>query len=191
MSPKKWFVFYTKSRQEKKVNDLLLKRGFEPYLPLQKVMRQWSDRRKKVDVPLFNSYIFVKVAEHDIQQVLTIPGVAWNIKLNGKPAELHLQELETIKRFIETGMLIEAQNVPEKFTVGDEVKLIDGPLKGAQGILSDYHNKQYFSVVLESIGQVITVQIDSKIVRKLTEKELLESPSEQKRLMSKKLTRKW
>ncbi len=191
MSPKKWFVFYTKSRQEKKVNDLLIKRGFEPYLPLQKVMRQWSDRRKKVEVPLFNSYIFVRVAEHDIQNVLSVPGVAWNIRLNGKPAELHLHELETIQRFIETGMLIEAQNVPEKFSVGDEVKVIDGPLKGAQGILSDYHNKQYFSVVLESIGQVITVQIDRKIVRKLTEKELLESPSEQKRLMSKKLTRKW
>jgi len=191
LPPKKWFVFYTKSRQEKKVNDLLLKRGFEPYLPLQKVMRQWSDRRKKVEVPLFNSYIFVQVAEHEIQQVLSVPGVAWNIKLNGKPAELHPQELETIKRFIETGMLLEAQNVTEKFTVGDAVKLVDGPLKGAQGILSDYHNKQYFSVILESIGQVITVQIDSKIVRKLTEKELLQYPGAQKRLTSKKVTRIW
>jgi transcriptional antiterminator RfaH len=56
---KKWFVFYTKSRQEKKVNELLLKKKFEPFLPMQQVMRQWSDRKKKVTVPLFNSYIFV------------------------------------------------------------------------------------------------------------------------------------
>jgi transcriptional antiterminator RfaH len=63
MFSKNWFVFYTKSRQEKKVNDLLLRHGFEPYLPLQKVLRQWSDRKKKVEVPLFNSYIFVRVEE--------------------------------------------------------------------------------------------------------------------------------
>ena len=56
---KKWLVFYTKSRQEKKVRDILLRRGFEVFLPLQKVMRQWSDRKKKVEVPLFNAYIFV------------------------------------------------------------------------------------------------------------------------------------
>jgi len=54
---KKWFVFYTKSRQEKKVNELLLKRGFEPFLPMQAIVRQWSDRKKKVVLPLFNAYM--------------------------------------------------------------------------------------------------------------------------------------
>ena len=173
---KKWFVFYTKSRQEKKVNDLLTKRGFDSYLPLQMVMRQWSDRKKKVEVPLFNSYIFVFVEEHMIQEVLQIPGIAWNIRLNGKPAVLHPKELETIKRFIETGLLIETSGQSEKFSVGERVKVMDGPLKGTYGILIDNHNKQFFSMLLESIGQVITVQIDPKIIRKLTEKELQALP---------------
>jgi transcription antitermination factor NusG len=56
---KKWLVFYTKSRNEKSAYKNLKKFGFEPYLPLQKVLRQWSDRKKKVELPLFNSYIFV------------------------------------------------------------------------------------------------------------------------------------
>ena len=164
---KKWFVFYTKSRQEKKVNDLLIKRGFDSYLPLQMVMRQWSDRKKKVEVPLFNSYIFVSVEEHMIQEVLQIPGVAWNIRLNGKPAILHPRELETIKRFIETGLLLAVSGELEKFSIGDKVKVMDGPLKGTTGILINNYNKHFFSMLLESIGQVITVQIDPKIIQKV------------------------
>ena len=171
---KKWFVFYTKSRQEKKVNELLTKRGFESFLPLQTVMRQWSDRKKKVEIPLFNSYIFVLVATHAIQDVLQIPGIAWNIRLDGKPAVLHIKELEIIKRFLKTGLLIETTNPVEKLSIGDRVKVLDGPLKGAVGVLSDLHNKHHFNVLLASIGQVVTVQIDIKIIRKLTERELVD-----------------
>jgi len=72
---KKWFVFYTKSRQEKKVNELLLKRGFEPFLPMQAIVRQWSDRKKKVVVPLFNSDIFVCVEEHRTPEYVDYCGV--------------------------------------------------------------------------------------------------------------------
>jgi len=162
-----WFVFYTKSRQEKSVNELLHKRGFESYLPLQTVMRQWSDRKKKVEVPLFNSYIFVSVEEHVIPDVLQIPGIAWNIRLNGKPAILHAKELETIKRFVETGFLLETHSIQEKFEVGDRVKVMDGPLKGVQGKLIENYNKHFFCMLLESIGQVITVQIDPQILQKV------------------------
>ena len=188
---KSWFVFYTKSRQEKKVNELLLKRGFEAYLPLQLVMRQWSDRKKKVEVPLFNSYIFVNVEEHLIQDVLQVPGVAWNIRLNGKPAVLHQRELDIIRRFIATGLLIETHGTDETYAVGDWVKVMDGPLKGTDGILIDFHNKEYFAIVLEAIGQTITVQLDRQIVRKLTEKEAIGLQKLQKSaLLSKKTTRK-
>ena len=169
---KKWFVFYTKSRQEKKVNELLLKKKFEPFLPMQQVMRQWSDRKKKVTVPLFNSYIFVLVEEHRIQDVLQVPGIAWNIRHNDKPAVLHQSELDTIQRFIETGWLIEAGADFSLIEVGDRVKVLDGPLKGAIGRLTSVHNRHQFSVVLESIGQVITAQIDKQAVRKLTDKEM-------------------
>jgi transcriptional antiterminator NusG len=188
---KNWFVFYTKSRQEKKVNELLMKRGFDAYLPLQMVMKQWSDRKKKVEVPLFNSYIFVNVEEHALQDVLQVPGVAWNIRLNGKPAVLHQRELDIIRRFIDTGFLIEAHGIDEAYAVGDWVRVVDGPLKGTDGRLSDFHNKQYFSIVLEAIGQTITVQLDRQIVRKLTEKETIGLQKLQKSaLLSKKTTRK-
>ena len=161
---KNWFVFYTKSRQEKKVRDLLLRRGFEVFLPLQKVLRQWSDRKKKVEVPLFNSYIFVSVPEHQVTSVLEVPGVAWAIRHNGKPATLHPKEYDTIVRFIETGLLIESLPA-EDVEVGEEVTVLDGPLKGMRGSVTG-KGKGKFTVILEALGQAIRAEVDPGLIRK-------------------------
>jgi transcription termination/antitermination protein NusG len=162
---KNWFVFYTKSRQEKKVHDLLTRRGLEVFLPIQKVMRQWSDRKKKVEVPLFNSYIFVLESEDKIPMVLQTPGVAWNIRHNNKPAVLHPKELETIKRFLASGLLLESRQL-EKLEVGDPVEVIDGPLRGMMGHLLKTSEGDKFTIGLESIGQTIIVRIEPTVLRR-------------------------
>lgn len=162
---RKWFVFYTKSRQEKKVRDLLTRSGFEVFLPIQKIMRQWSDRKKKVEVPLFNSYIFVRETEDKIPIILQTPGIAWNIRHNDKPAILHPLELETIKRFLNSGLLLESHQ-REKLKVGDPVEVIDGPLKGMQGHVFKASEEDRFAVGLESIGQTIMVRIEPVVLRK-------------------------
>lgn len=167
MSTKQWYVFYTKSRQEKKVRDLLEKGGFEVFLPTQKVMRQWSDRKKRVEVPLFNSYIFVNDFEHRIPEIVQVPGIAWNIRLNGKPAILRQGEYELIRRFIETGYFIEANGNVEAFKIGDRTKVIDGPLAGLTGILVGEDKNQRFSIVLEGIQQAIQVQIPAALLAKV------------------------
>ena len=164
---KQWFVFYTKSRQEKKVSELLVRFGFEPYLPLQKVLRQWSDRKKKVQVPLFNSYIFVHVEEARVPDVLKIPGVAWNIRHNGKPAVLHPKELETIQRFLTSGLLLETHPV-DQLETGDNVHVIDGPLRGMFGRLMDTAEGNRFVVALDSIGQSIRVTLEPGLMKKAT-----------------------
>jgi transcription antitermination factor NusG len=161
---KNWFVFYTKSRQEKKVRDLLARRGYDVYLPLQKVMRQWSDRKKKVEIPLFNSYIFVFDSEDKIPFIVQTPGIAWNIRHNNKPAVLHPQELETIQRFLSSGFFLES-GAGEKFYPGDSVEVIDGPLKGMLGTLIKTPDGDRFTVALESIGQTILVRLDSRTLK--------------------------
>ena len=166
---KQWLVFYTKSRQEKKVKELLERRGFEVFLPLQKVMRQWSDRKKIVEAPLFNSYLFVFESCDNIPSVLQTPGVAWNIRHNDKPAVLNTKELETIKRFLLSGLLLESRSL-EKFQTGDNVQVIDGPLKNMIGVLIKTKEGDKLTVALESIGQSLLVRIDSKL---LTKKNLI------------------
>lgn len=165
---KHWFVFYTKSRHEKKVRDLLLKSGFEVFLPMHKVMRQWSDRKKKVEVPLFNSYIFVKVEEHNIVNVLRIPGVAWNIRISGKPAILRPEELELIQRFISSGFFLETSALErDEFKEGDRAKVIDGPLAGVIGYVVGGTEGDKLNVLIEGINQVIRVTMPVELLRKV------------------------
>jgi transcriptional antiterminator NusG len=163
---KKWLVFYTKSRSEKAVEKNLKKFGFEPYLPLQKVIRQWSDRKKKIEIPLFNSYIFVNDHESRIQEILKIPGISWNIRHNDKPAILRDSELDTIKRFIESGLTLEVGAIDD-LEKGDQVKIMDGPMRGAIGYLSGDHNDQKFYVEIDSIDQVLKVSVDKWLLKKL------------------------
>lgn len=166
MAEKKWLVFYTKSRWEKKVEKYLRQFGFEPYLPLHKVVRQWSDRKKKLETPLFNSYIFVYDYEHRIPDMLKVPGISWNIRHNGKPAVLRGSELEMIKRFISSGLFLETTSVAD-LEPGDRVKVIDGPLRGAIGYFSGPYSQEKFYVVLATIDQAFRVSIDKKLLEKV------------------------
>ena len=166
MAEKKWLVFYTKSRWERKVEKYLRQFGFEPYLPLHKVLRQWSDRKKKLETPLFNSYIFVYDYEHRIPEMLKVPGISWNIRHNGKPAVLRGSELEMIKRFISSGLFLETTSVAD-LEPGDRVKVIDGPLRGAIGYFSGPYSQEKFYVVLATIDQALRVSIDKKLLEKV------------------------
>ncbi|MGB4973377.1 MAG: UpxY family transcription antiterminator [Cyclobacteriaceae bacterium] len=162
---KNWYAFYTKSRHEKKVSDLLLRRGYEVFLPMQKVMRQWSDRKKKVEVPLFNSYIFVNTHEHLIPEVLQVPGISWSIRHNDKPAMLHPKEYDLINRFLSTGLTIEVM-AADNFDTGDQVKVIDGPLKGAFGWVTSAAPSK-FMVSLDLLGNVMRVELDPALLKKI------------------------
>ena len=143
----------------------MTRRGFEVFLPMQKVLRQWSDRKKRVEVPLFNSYIFVHIPYHRSDEVLQVPGVAWAIRHNDKPAELHPKEYETIVRFIETGLLIE--DLPaEDIQVGEQVEVMDGPLKGLIGQVEGKGSDK-FIVVLQALGRAMRVEVKPLIVRKV------------------------
>ena len=165
MSIKNWYVFYTKSRAEKKTKKTLEKFGFEVFLPTIKVMRQWSDRKKKVEVPLFNSYIFVYEEEHQIQEVTKIPGISWSIRQEGRPAYLREDELDMIKRLTESGYAVQAEGYDE-LEKGDEVEILDGPLKGFKGIIDNSAEKN-FRVIIPSIGQAVKVQVDKMLLKKL------------------------
>ena len=146
----------------------MLKSGYEVFLPMHKVMRQWSDRKKKVEVPLFNSYIFVNDLDYNIPFILKIPGVSWNIKSNGKPAVLRLDELELINRFILTGLTLEASDLDRNtLKTGDKAKIIDGPLTGVVGVISGNPNNEKFNVLIEGIDQVIRVQVPAFLLKKL------------------------
>src|SRR5206468_12120920 len=96
-----WYVVYTKPRWEKKVADLLTRKGIESYCPLNKVKKQWHDRKKIISEPLFTSYVFVHISVHSHNNVLQTSGIINFVYWLGKPAVVRDDEIDTIKSFLD------------------------------------------------------------------------------------------
>ena len=97
-----WFVIYTKSRQEKKVALELEKMGITVYCPMINQIRQWSDRKKKVEVPLISSYVFVQLKERDRETVFEVPGIVRYVYWLEKPAIVRDEEIAVMKTWLST-----------------------------------------------------------------------------------------
>lgn len=154
---KKWFALYTKPRWEKKVNLLLTEKGIETYCPLNKVKRQWSDRVKTIDEPLFKSYVFVKVDDSERSKVRLTNGVINFVYWNQKPAIVKEREIETIKRFLN-----DHENVglrPLELAVNQLVTFTSGTFMDLKARVLDVRKKEV-KVVIESLGCELIAVVD-------------------------------
>lgn len=161
----KWYAVYTKSRAEKKVKMLLDRYGINNYLPLMKVLRQWSDRKKWVEEPLIRSYIFVHIADDkEYLRVLETDHVVRFITFQGKPAIIPDHQIENIQLLLASEHDLEV--TPEEFEKGDEIEVIAGQLKGLQGSLIEKRGRKRVQVKLEAIGQSILVEVAIAYLKK-------------------------
>lgn len=164
-----WKVIYVSSRSEKKVAERLAKAGVEYYLPLLRQMREWSDRRKWVEVPLFTGYLFIRPEPKRRDSVLLIPGVVKYLRYNGKDAYVTQQKLDTIRHLIERNYDIEDYNGGEQFELGDKVKIIAGPMKDFQGEILSRSGEKYAFLQLDNFGHIVKVKLPRQVLKKITE----------------------
>lgn len=152
-----WYAVYTKPRWEKKVASLLEAKGIEYYCPLNKVVKQWSDRKKTILEPLFRSYVFVQVEEKQKWELMNINGILNYVHYLGKPAKIRNIEIETVKKFLNE---FESVDVVESTTpVNAKVKIKQGVLMNYQGILLEVSGNKA-SVKIESMGLQLTAMFD-------------------------------
>lgn len=152
-----WYAVYTRPRSEKKIASLFERDGIEHFLPLMRRTKIWSDRLKKVDEPLFPSYIFVKITEKEHISVLQTNGVVCFVVLEGRKVPVPEIQIRAIRKYIQTG---EEDIENEKdFTVGKKVRVIRGELRGLAGRLSEILGKQRVKVEIEAIGQSVFIKI--------------------------------
>src|SRR4249919_618677 len=107
-----WFAVYTKPRWEKKVAGLLDEKGIENYCPLNKVVKQWSDRKKVVMEPIFKSYVFVRVPEAEKWELRSINGIINFVYWLGKPARVKDEDIDTIRKFLHEFSDIQVEEAP-------------------------------------------------------------------------------
>ena len=145
----------TKPKWEKKVAERLLEIGIESYCPVITQIKQWSDRKKKVEVPLFNSYVFVKLLESERNSVFQISGVVRYLFWLGKPAIVRDEEINIIKKSLSSPNLSDVSVT--SIQVGDRITLETGAFSNQDAIVKEVSNTHYI-LVLESLGCVLKIK---------------------------------
>lgn len=161
---KKWFAIYTKPRWEKKVDKLLVEKQIESYCPVQKMQKQWSDRKKIVEEPLFKSYVFVRIADEEQTAVRMVNGVVNFVYWMGKPAIVKDNEIQIIKKFLNE--YEDVQATQGSIESGNKVVVESGVLMGKSGTVKQVLNKKV-EVFIESIGFTLTAYVDKSKIRLL------------------------
>jgi len=153
MLKKNWYVLYTSPRFEKRVRELLEWNGTECYLPLHRCPRVWSDRVKLVDIPLFNSYIFVRCKPYEVMPLIRLKGVVRVVFHNGKPAIIRPSEIEAVRQFLE-------QAKEKVLCTGDEVEILTGSMKKRYGKIIKI-KKKYAVLHIEQLAATVCVNTQS------------------------------
>jgi transcription antitermination factor NusG len=159
---KNWFAVYTRSRAEKKVFQRLQEEKIKSFLPLQKTIRQWSDRKKKVEIPLLRSYVFVNISLLDYSVVLNTNGVVKFITFEGHVAPIPQKQIDYLEILANSD--IEIEKTEKFFKPGQRVKIIDGPLKGIVGELVMHGRKKRFLIRVDHIKQNLLVNIPASLI---------------------------
>lgn len=162
---KKWFALYTRPRWEKKVSEILTRKKIDNYCPINKVVKQWSDRKKVVHEPLFVSYVFVRVSESEITSLKQTHGVINVVYWLGKPAVIRDFEIEAIKTFLGEHINIKLERTP--VTIDDSIRILGGPLMELEGKVLSIGNNT-LKVALPSLGYMMVAEVETANVEVIT-----------------------
>jgi len=149
----KWFALHTKPNFEKKVSLGLNSIGIESYCPTFKTIKQYSDRKKKVEKILLPGYVLVHLEDHERNLVFSVPGIIRYIFWLGKPAEIRPFEIDNMKKNLNgTFDNISFNNLKK----GSDYEIKDGLFKGNSGIVLEIENNK-LKLALNSMGVIITL----------------------------------
>lgn len=157
---KLWYAVYAIVRHEKAVNTALINNNIETFLPLREAVSQWKDRRKRVSIPLFPGYLFVRIFDNDSRSVLSIlntKGVVRILSSNGGLQPVPAQQIDSVKRIVETNIEYD----PFRYLMsGNEVRVVNGPLQGVTGKIVKRNNQKRLIVSIDIIKRSVSVTVD-------------------------------
>lgn len=167
---KYWHAIYVRSRAEKKVASQLEETGVETFLPLITRIKQWSDRKKKVEEPLFKSYVFVHSSKKQHIQILNVYGVLKFVSFEHEAVVVPDNQIIAVKRYIDNYDEDERNIANAELQVGEMVRITNGPMQGLEGRLQSVKNKRQLIVHIEAVGQYLPISIPRAKVERVREK---------------------
>ncbi len=160
-----WYALYTMPRSEKKVAERLISNGFEIYLPLLPSYRTWSDRKKKIWVPLVPGFVFVKSTENKVYESLNVQGALGILRYMGKPARVRDYEINNLRILLKEPEYVNSIE-PIDITEGEEIEVIRGPFIGLIGKCIRIQGKFRIIVEISALGRVIEVNVPLSFLEK-------------------------
>jgi transcriptional antiterminator NusG len=155
-----WFAIQVRSRHEASVGRLLQQIGHDGFVPTYPSLRQWSDRKVLIDLPLFEGYVFCKFRPEVPFSILAVPGVIRIVGSSRTPLPISQEEIEAVRTVIKFALKAKPHPYP---TVGSRVRIREGPLAGIEGIVDQHLNNLVLSVRL--VHKAISVQIDPTTIQ--------------------------
>lgn len=155
---KQWHVVYTRPRWEKKVAETLTRRKIENYCPIHQPVKQWSDRRKSVQKPLFTSFVFVRVSNSQVSSLSKINGVINLVYWLGEPAVIRPSEVEAIRKFVDHHRNIRLEKTP--MTMESSIRIADALVMETDAQIVSIKNKTV-KVGLPSLGYMMYAEVET------------------------------
>jgi len=157
-SPPRWFALYTSPRHEKHVSEILMQHRFETFLPLYRTTRQWKKSRPVVlELPLFPTYVFVRIAREARSAVLGVTGVLSIVGSPREPWAVPDLDIEAIR----LGSQMRKIQPHTYLTVGERVRIKSGVMAGVEGILVRKKNDLRVVLTLDTIMRSVAVEVDA------------------------------
>jgi len=169
----RWFAIYTPYKREKLVCRQLQRKGITAYLPVQQLVRRYTRKIRKVELPLISCYVFVKITKGEYIRVLETEQVMGFVKFSGNLIAIPDVEMELMKRILGEGIEVNAEK--QIYQKGDVVEVISGNLVGTKGKLCSIQGKKQFLVDLEFLGYTLQINIDPSLLRKVNDGFLITS----------------
>ena len=160
-----WFVVYTKTQAEKKTAERLQLAGYEVYLPLVEELKQWSDRKKKIQRPLIASVVFVRCSAAALNGVYFVPGVSRVLRYLGRPAVVQPQEILNLQILLQQAAAPEVQHM--QLSPGATIEVLRGPFKGIVGTATQVLNTLRVLIDIRHLGVAFSINVPKSFVKVL------------------------
>ncbi len=167
MTTERWYAIQTRARNEKVISERLQEQGVTTFLPLVTEIRRWSDRKKKVELPLFSCYVFVKLVFSDNEQRMRVyrtNGVFGIVKMGGEAIPIPEEQIDALRTVI-------TRQVPWKehpfLKIGQKVRIRGGSLEGVEGVLVSRNGDRNLIISVDAIQRSLSVRVEGYDVEPL------------------------
>jgi transcription antitermination factor NusG len=165
--PAQWYAIQTRARNEKVIAERLQEQGLTTFLPLTSEIRRWSDRKKKVEVPLFSCYVFVKMVVSDQQQRMRVyrtNGVFGIVSMRGEAIPIPEEQIEALRTVVTRQA---AWSAHPFLKVGQRVRIRGGSMDGVEGVLLSVNGDRTLVISVDAIQRSLAVRVEGYDVEPL------------------------